>query len=350
VRLSGQPFNDLFKRVEFQMYSLRLAPRGSKGQLKEFLRGDESFDSEQQMIGEFLNQARRESERVVAKRLKYRKLRAEYKRKNKKWDKGRIQSWTRPLTLGRPAWTKEHKEMSKPGQDIRHIVRNATLKAPLEAEFNHYKDDNQRTQAFVTISNLLGLPTQDLHPWQMLKNAYNHLFLHKGNLFGGSSAVNRVIGLSADVLREKGREISDRSGQPGEKDVDEVLGIITDKVKEQVGINRRAAAKFSLSTNLEFVRSLDQLEQSVQLYVAGLRKAWLEKLKQKELTFWIMGFPVAEVGDNFGFDMIVSEGSGNVDNAQQRQQILIQVERALSLYEPGNPKQLAAIFLEFLKA
>ncbi len=211
VRISGDPFKLLHKRLSHRMYSRRLSPRGSQAKFKDFLRKDKSFRSEEELLLAFLDKAEKEKLRVIDLRVELKKKRLDYKRRGRKdliKKLPRASGWTRPLVLGRPGWTKEHKKISKPGQDIRHIVRNATIKNALDREFNFWGNNlEKQTEAFTIICQAIEIPTKDLHPWEMLKAAYNKLYLHKGNLFGGPSGVNRVIGLAADPLINLGEEL-----------------------------------------------------------------------------------------------------------------------------------------------
>ncbi len=121
-------------------------------------------------------------------------------------------------------------------------------------------------------------------------------------------------------------------------------------VADQIGINKRKAEKLEKSAGEEFVRTLENMDLSIAGYLFGLELAWNAGAKEGSLTFSEMGNRIAEIGLNFGFDLIVEEGGGNVDEKQRRHGVLIKSELAFGDYKAGNPKDLAQICAGFLKA
>lgn len=348
---TGRLAKALYQKVVHALLSAELSPRGAAKQFTAFLRSDASFASEEALIAAFLSAAQGESVRVVNLRAALKRQRARQKRQGKVGKPTRAKGWTRPLVLSRPGWPKDHRKLAKPGQDIRHIVRNATLKKALQDEFNHWRaSPEKQTEAFTLISKALGLPTGGLHSWVMMRNAYTRLYLHKGNLFGGSSAVNRVIGLSADVLYNEGLSLAKRTDTPRKEDAEGALVLILKTVRAQVQSNRNKANKLSKSAAAEFLRSLVDMEECVAGYVRDLGKTWTDKLGEGTLTFLEIGQRVAEIGDNFGFDLIVAEGGLNVEESQRRHKILLRAQLAFNSYTPGDPERLAEICRAFLQA
>jgi hypothetical protein len=127
-----------------------LSPHGAKKVFIEIVKGDFDFDNEEHFIKRFVLSALEEAERVTDEK----KLPKDERKKG----------WTRELKLSRTPWPKEHKAAAQQGEDIRHVVRNATMRNALLAEYQHWmsQDESGRmaSEVFTKLAGSVGLQVE----------------------------------------------------------------------------------------------------------------------------------------------------------------------------------------------
>ncbi len=272
-----------------------------------------------------------------AKRVKQEKA------KRKKGD-DRIQSWTRELVLSRPAWTDEHKAMTVAGQDIRHIVRNATIKNAILSEYR-YEQARGTTETFLRIAEDLNIPVaQGEHPWNAMKSVYNTAFLNKLNLFAGGGGVNRIIGLVADPMISLGNRVAASNEVPTSDDVTAIYLEVDNLIQNQIASTWEQGQRLKQGSEV----FLDEVEDFYELITDFLDDAYAEWLRQVEDDetdglYNTMGDLLRTIGENFGFDLPTEEGE-----AKDKVPILLEVEERLGNYEPGDPAELVETLYLFL--
>lgn len=265
--------------------------------------------------------------------------RVEELKKNRKKGDARIKSWTRALKLNRPAWTEDHKEMSESGQDIRHIVRNATIKNAIYEEYQFQKQ-NGNEAVFNQIAKILGVDKGD-HPWIAMKNIYNKAYLNQLNLFSGGGGVNRVIGLTADSLIDFGNRVA-KSKIMDENTITEIY-LHTDKlIQNQITATSEQGNKL-VKGKEKFQEGMEEFYEIITNYLDDLYGEWLAEFNDEEddLELMISG-EIIDIGLNFGFDL------PDESNPEQIK-MLIKVEESLGVHKPGNPEKLANTLYLFLE-
>ena len=113
------------------------------------------------------------------------------------------------MGMSRPSWPAALKALKgvAAGDNVRHVVRNATLKRSLDIAWSRAPDD-QRKAAFAKLAADLHVPlAQNATVDQIATAIYKALYLHPDNLFAGDGPVNQVIGFSADPVRLIGEEL-----------------------------------------------------------------------------------------------------------------------------------------------
>lgn len=112
--------------------------------------------------------------------------------------------------LSRPAWPqhlREHlqaKAKIQEGGNIRHIVRNNTLKKALELFCQR-----QGREAMITLAGRLGVNTQNSLAFDAcIRALYKMLYLNIDNLWIGDGLVNQMIGFLATPLSEYGQALA----------------------------------------------------------------------------------------------------------------------------------------------
>jgi hypothetical protein len=259
------------------------------------------------------------------------------KQTRKKGD-ARIKSWTRVLKLNRPAWTEDHKEMSESGQDIRHIVRNATIKNAIYGEYQFQKQ-NENEGVFNQIAKILDVDKGD-HPWIAMKNIYNKAYLNQLNLFSGGGGVNRVIGLTADALIEYGNGVA-KNKIMDENMITEIY-LHTDKlIQNQITATSEQGNKL-VKGKEKFQEGMEEFYEIITDYLDGLYDQWLGEFNDEEddLELMISG-EIIDIGLNFGFDLPEESNPEQI-------KMLIKVEESLGDHKPGNPERLADTLYLFL--
>lgn len=308
--------------------------------LKEFCKSDLDFDSEAAFLVAF---------------------------KERLSELGKLRTLT---SLSRPAWPVEYKELLKfqGGDNIRHVVRNATLKRALlddyedtkllfEDAFDDMMDDTERAlkieeelcDRYGKMAARLGVKvTAKGSSERIVQDIYQALYLNLGNLFAGVGGDNQLIGFAADPVEQYGRALQAK----GYEEVsitavyDEMLRLIYNSYKAVVG---RARTSGTLD-------KLNELMDSIKDLLAARRKQWLEEVKgdmdEEDPTApaALLAEDPIDFGANFGFDLLDERsGVGGAKNAQYRNEILIGVETALSGEVLPGTDDLADILARFME-
>lgn len=264
----------------------------------------------------------------------------ELKKTRRKGDK-RIKSWTRELKLNRPAWTPEHKELTESGQDIRHIVRNATMKNAIYGEYQ-YQLRNHDSDIFYSIARSLDLAPGN-HPWEAMKNVYNASFLNRDNLFGGGSGVNRVIGLTADPLIALGNRIIAMKDALSAENVTELYQEADQLIQKQIQSTWEQGTRLKKGSET-FQGGMEDFYEVITDFLDDAHGQWLDAVADEEADLnFLIGDQIRDIGLNFGFD-IPTETSNPLVTAR-----LLKVEELLGNHTPGNPQQLAETLYLFIK-
>ena len=277
----------------------------------------------------------------------------------------------RTLTsLTRPAWPSEYKDLLKfqGGDNIRHVVRNATLKKALlddyedtkllfEDAFEDMMDDTERAlkieeelcDRYGKMADRLRVEvTARGSSERIVQDIYKALYLNLGNLFAGVGGDNQLIGFAADPVEEYGRKLRAK----GYEEVsitgvyDEMLRLIHNSYKAVVG---RAAKSGTLD-------KLNELMNSIRQLLAARRQQWLDEVKgdmddeDPTAPAALLAEDPIDFGANFGFDVLDERSGvgGGPKNSARRNEILIRVETRLSGEVLPGTDELADILAEFM--
>lgn len=238
----------------------------------------------------------------------------------------------RPFSIGglsRPAWPKELKEQLQAkariqeGGNIRHVVRNNTLKKSLQI-FHQQNGD----AAMFQLAEQLGVIGENTMAFDACaRMLYKKLYLNIDNLWIGDGLVNQMIGFLATPLSEYGLDIV------GDRSVFEADTLYTILVNSTQAVRGRHETKGQL---------IDEIMRVILDYADGLMKVYSNEADFNHQ----MGLFLDDIGLNLGFDLIDDRS----DNTQNRQSRLLNAERLLQQYiiTEGQQGDLTAIFAEFL--
>jgi hypothetical protein len=235
--------------------------------------------------------------------------------------------------LNRPAWPDGLREElgHVEGNNIRHVIRNATLLRALDAAFNNFELEGRET-FFNNLAEAIGIARGDTLD-TTIKNIYHALYLNPGNLFSGPAFENQLIGLSADDVAAATNTIIDTAINTGE--LMEGGWIETRHVYDHIVDN-------ILKRNFNFI----QVEDTEDFYVElgnGLR-SYLHSFGD-HINIDRLGNILIELGQNFGFDLPYAESPIRVP-------ILIQAEIALQDFienpRTQTPDSLMRVFQDFM--
>jgi len=311
-----------------------------------------NWPSEQAFIQNFVQQGHNEVARVAREK-------EELKRQGLKPN---VRGWTRRQKLNRPAWPQSYKDQSRPGHDIRHIVRNATLKNAIEREYAFQRQGGGEIQAFNVMRDLgrqIGISEFHVHSSEWMAAIYNKAYLNPGNLFPGAGAINRVIGLTADNILAIGQRLVASQDFANEATISgpltEVFNIVSSSREQML----RQAQKMSPGQATNFLAGFNDFTNSINAYLKNMEieltasssdaNAIASEGGTAEVWERTVGVPVALIGRelidiaaNFGFDL--------PDQALESPQMeaLIETETALSNYQGGNPQVLGEILKRFI--
>jgi hypothetical protein len=302
--------------------------------LTTYFKNELQPENESYTLKKFLSEV---GEKAVAEVERVKELKKERKKKGGP----RIKSWTRELKLNRPAWTPEHKELTESGQDIRHIVRNATMKNAIYGEYQ-YQLSKGNANIFYSIANALGLSTGD-HPWEAMKNVYNASFLNLDNLFGGGGGVNRVIGLTADPLIALGNRIIAIKKALSAEEVTQVYQEADELIQNQIQVTFKQGTKLKKGSET-FQGGMEDFYEVITDFLDDAHGQWLDAAVDGDSDLnLLIGDQIRDIGLNFGFD-IPTEDSDPLVTAR-----LLKVEELLGNHTPGNPTRLAETLYLFIK-
>jgi hypothetical protein len=270
----------------------------------------------------------------------------------------RAKRTVRKFSMARPTWPEDYRVRidALPGEDIRHVVRNATLKRALEFECEELKkklEFTEITSYYQEMADKLGVAREN-HFLPQIKAIYTKLYLHLGNLFPGPGGVNQAIGFSADPITEYGRELLRMGDKPVKIDLvcDKLNALVQCRIKS----SNTKASKMDEETALTFTRGLKHYESTMRNYISSICEYWIMEHGTEEYDGGPivadaedLGDDILDIGDNLGFDMILTDNATGV--VAERHKLLASVERRLQSrkFNPGT-HELTAIFKDFLRA
>jgi hypothetical protein len=347
VRPYGKTGKDLWAKTRIAMKSEGLSPHGAKKEFLKLIKGPGDAGTDEEVIGQFIKLAKAEIQRVEKEKVLPKDE--------------RTRGWTRPLKLSRPAWTKEHKEASSSGQDIRHVIRNATIRDALKAEFDVQMKSGKEAalKTFQGIAKHLGLSIEAEHPWDLMEGIYKAAYLNFGNLFPGPSGINRVIGLTADDIYNLGAKWMDvwegASVQEIEGIFEAVALLISTQSDQTEGQAMQALSQKKISPQGagEFIRGLEDFFDNITDYLIDMEDTFVQQAEEIQAqpgpykfgAVWKANVAkeIMDIGANFGFDIpLASVG-------QEHMGTLIKVEQFLASYKGGDPANLTKVLGEFMK-
>ncbi len=238
----------------------------------------------------------------------------------------------RPFSIGglsRPAWPKELKEQLQAkariqeGGNIRHVVRNNTLKKSLQI-FHQQNGD----AAMFQLAEQLGVIGENTMAFDACaRMLYKKLYLNIDNLWIGDGLVNQMIGFLATPLSEYGLDIV------GDRSVFEADTLYTILVNSTQAVRGRHETKGQL---------IDEIMRVILDYADGLMKVYSNEADFNHQ----MGLFLDDIGLNLGFDLIDDLS----DNIPERQERLLEAETRLQQYilTEGQQGGLPDIFSVFL--
>lgn len=245
--------------------------------------------------------------------------------------------------MSRPAWPADYtsKLGAEAGDNIRHVVRNATLKRALALEHQRLQTAvlEVRKRYFALMGELLGIsisPKATLD--KILPAIYKKLYLHIENLFAGDGPINQIIGFAADGLKKLGDELL--SG--GENLVD----ISKTEMRVMQHIYSKAASVKADTTYKQYILS-EVIGDTVRQAFLSIYNA---NEKNMKVSSEVLGDLVADIGLNFGFDLIDGRRVEDQEGIGQRQQQLLEVEVELQRFisREGRGMSLINILSKFL--
>lgn len=354
---TGKNGKALMEKVRLAMFSAGLSPHGSGKKFKQVADGtDHDFKDDGEFLGYFLKLAETEVQRVQEARAR----------------KEKVRGWTRPLKMGRPAWPEAYRNAVQKGEDIRHIVRNATLKNAIEAEREYQASigEPRALDIMTKIAQTMGIQEGFTHSTEATMAIYRNAYLNLGNLFPGPGAINRVIGLTADGITKIGLGLMQSAdfAEPGKiSEVFDEVALMVATVGDQMD---RQAEKMDPKTAKVFLGGFEDFFDNIEDYLidrehelvkaasavsgdvggvgdvgaASSSDAMMDDVPEfAGVTEAEIGRELVDIGANFGFD-IPPESLGNDTMAA-----LVKSEIDLASYKPGNPEALAGTLSQFVK-
>ena len=354
---TGKAATDLWRNhVRLALLDAKISPHGLKGSyFSDHLTRDEvkayanppAFATA--FVGEMKTQLAHEKE-LVAKRMKQRKPGKKAKKTKRT---------VRDFMFNRPSWPADYRSWldAKSGEDLRHVVRNATLKRAIEEEYAELEKAGwpagKLSDYYKEMARRLNVVPKD-HPLETAKAIYGKLYLNPKNLFPGPGGVNQAIGFSADRIIEFGRELADNGDKLVSVDmVADRLSAVTRRYIEQV--TRKAKDKMPPDAARTFVEGLANFRGAIKSYIEQQHALWIAEhgtTTNKASTSIVapsedLADDVIDMGLNFGFDSILDDG--REDDIAERQGDLMETETKLqsSEYVAGT-HALTKIFETFL--
>lgn len=243
--------------------------------------------------------------------------------------------------MSRPGWPKEYATRLGviAGDNIRHVIRNATIKRALKIDYDirsgSFSDLKKHLQGF---AGALGVDFSESSTVDVLmKEIYKKLYLNIDNLFAGTGGINQVIGFAADPIREFAEDLIALENEP--VDIEGVFGHvfgILDGVANRVRGDQSEISDFVR----EIKHTLIEIANEMKVNNDGSANMPAE----------VIGNLLADVGLNFGFDLIDGRTVQDQFNIQSRQARLLRVEGLLQQYISSNGTEgdLESIFKQFM--
>ena len=345
IRPYGKNGKELWNDVKTEMIRNRLSPFGAKKEFIRLVKEDDSVKTKAAFIGDFIASAREEVARV------------EYEKKTIKDKKDRKKGWTRPLNLKRPSWTKKHKEAVESGEDIRHVVRNFNIRKALQAEFDVQikKGQDAALEHFQSIASALDIESESRTAWELLDQTYKAAYLNPGNLFPGPGAINRIIGLTADPIEDRGKAMakSDEGVSAAEIEAvfDWVAIMISEKTDQTEGRIIKALGERTIrpETANTFLEGMEEFYDNITDYLLDLEENYLDRAREAEagkgpgVLASEIGQELIFIGSNFGFDLPIGQiEEGHIE-------VLIHTEQLLADYTGNNTGALVDTLRQFMR-
>jgi hypothetical protein len=241
------------------------------------------------------------------------------------------------MGMSRPAWPEALKQLKGviAGDNVRHVVRNATLKRALDVAWD--RAGMSRKAVFTQLATDLQIPVAaSATDGDIAKQIYNTLYLHPDNLFAGDGPRNQIIGFAADPVRAIGEDLL---GQDGDVDIVQVYTAVM-KAIHTVG-------------NSEKIKVEDGYRQFILHEIDDIVREAIGALRPNEQTTMVpaeqAGELVADIGLGFGFDLIDGRVADDVEGIAVRQGRLFWAEKALGAYiDSGGQGDLTFAFKVFL--
>ncbi|GAA0377921.1 hypothetical protein [Bacillus horti] len=329
IEISGERYTHGSKKVS-NLYNYVVAPwleqneyktYGIKSRLVEFIKNNDiEFNSNDHFLTEFIPWLQLQTRKVKGDKTTP---------VLKKFSIGK---------MSRPKWSNELKQKLdyQNGDNIRHVIRNATLKRALEIEYNRYLSLDDKKERFYDLADTIGIASGELTIDILAQEIYNKVYLNEANLFSGDGPYNQIIGFAADRVKQYGEELI--ALEDDIVDTRLVAGDVKNLISvasSQAGFGHTNAVTNDLHTIVDTVIN----EVAYEGYRIDMMEAEL------------IGDLVIDIGLNFGFDLIDGRVTEDQDNIAQRQGLLLQVETELQqfLASDGQTGDIKNIFQRFLE-
>ncbi|MBN2238787.1 MAG: hypothetical protein JW712_03355 [Dehalococcoidales bacterium] len=231
--------------------------------------------------------------------------------------------------MSRPSWPKKLREElgAMPGDNIRHVVRNAKFKRALVIQ--EARSGIFARNYFLDMAVSLDIPVNDGIAYDVLLNAiYHKLYLNRENLFAGGGPFNQIIGLAADPVKQYGEQL-----MALDQEVDPYVAL--DNVKSLVTTAASMVHSTEKGDVLKYIHSfVDELKG----------------LLSSPCTAEEAGGLISEIGLGFGFDLVDGRVVADREDIALRQARLLRAENGLNEYIASNGEvgNLEEIFQGFL--
>lgn len=237
--------------------------------------------------------------------------------------------------MARPKWNEKLKEELgfEDGDNIRHVIRNATLKRALKIEYDrpHIEDRDDRIRE---IAEHIGLST-DATIDVIAQKIYNEVYLNEANLFSGDGAYNQIIGFAADQVKRCGEDLLNSDELVNPLEIAEGVKRLVMDASGQTKFGRLNPVTIDLCNIIDTVINEKTFEGDSIDYV--------------EAEY--MGDLIMDIGLNLGFDLIDGRVPADQINIAERQGELLQIETELQNFisSNGSTGSLKDIFKKFLE-
>lgn len=243
------------------------------------------------------------------------------------------------IGMSRPAWPDPLRvtKGALAGDNVRHVVRNATLKRALDVEWNRLAD-GARKDRFTEIATGLGVAVGPHDAIDAIVSAiYRTVYLNPENLFAGDGPINQIIGFAADPVRQIGEDLFAH----GDGEVD-ILDVYMKVMAAVHAASDHVAADWAYKKYVVF-----QIDDTVKEAIGSLCE---DPSVNRSVSAEAAGELVTDIGLGFGFDLIDGRVAEDTDNIARRQGRLLWSERALDTFmssggATGNLLDILKIFM-----